>query len=177
MIPGHAIEAGWMLLTEAKLQNMSDLQKTAIDHFIMAPLSAGWDSKHGGIFYFLDVDGHDPIQLEWSMKLWWVHCETLISLLMAYQTTGDNTIWERFCKVLDYTLKHFPDPQYGEWYGYLTREGNINQKFKGGPFKGKFSQKLSILDYDNTINRMLPCSSLPSHVLSYVGTFTKTKYS
>ena len=106
MIPGHAIEAGWMLLTEAKLQNLPDLQKTAIDHFIMAPLGAGWDSKYGGIFYFLDVDGYDPIQLEWSMKLWWVHCETLISLLMAYQTTGDDTIWERFCEVLDYTLKH-----------------------------------------------------------------------
>lgn len=105
MTPGHAIEAGWMLLMEAKLQNLPELQKTAIDHFIIGPLDAGWDKKFGGIFYFLDVDGHDPIQLEWSMKLWWVHCETLISLLMAYQTTGDDIMWERFCEVLDYTLK------------------------------------------------------------------------
>lgn len=106
MTPGHAIEAGWMLLIEAKIQNLPDLQKTAIDHFIMAPLDKGWDKKFGGIFYFLDADGHDPIQLEWSMKLWWVHNETLISLLMAYHTTGDKNTWGRFCEVLEYTLKH-----------------------------------------------------------------------
>ena len=106
MNPGHAIEAGWMLLKEAKLQDLPDLQKTAIDHFIMGPLDAGWDKKFGGIFYFLDADGHDPIQLEWSMKLWWVHCETLISLLMAYQTTRDGALWGKLCEVLDYTLKH-----------------------------------------------------------------------
>ena len=106
MNPGHAIEAGWMLLIEARQQNLPDLQKTAINHFIMTPLDAGWDKKFGGIFYFLDADGHDPIQLEWSMKLWWVHSEAMISLLMAYQLTGDEMIWGRFCEVLDYTLKH-----------------------------------------------------------------------
>jgi len=30
----------------------------------------------------------------------------------------------------------FPDPEHGEWYGYLTREGKKNQTFKGGPYKG-----------------------------------------
>jgi len=106
MTPGHAIEAGWMLLTEAHQQDIPDLKKTAIEDFIMSPLDTGWDKENGGIFYFLDVDGHDPTQLEWSMKLWWVHNETLISLLMAYQVTRDDAIWKRFCVVLDYTLKH-----------------------------------------------------------------------
>ena len=106
MTPGHAIEAGWMLLIEAQQQDLPDLKKTAIEDFIMSPLDTGWDKEYGGIFYFLDVDGHDPTQLEWSMKLWWVHNETLISLLMAYQVTRDDAIWKRFCVVLDYTLKH-----------------------------------------------------------------------
>ena len=106
MTPGHAIEAGWMLLTEAQQQDLPDLKKIAIEDFIMTPLNAGWDKEHGGIFYFLDVDGHDPTQLEWNMKLWWVHNETLISLLMVYQVTRDDAIWKRFCEVLDYTLKH-----------------------------------------------------------------------
>lgn len=31
----------------------------------------------------------------------------------------------------------FPDPKSGEWFGYLTQEGNVALDFKGGPFKGK----------------------------------------
>lgn len=32
----------------------------------------------------------------------------------------------------------FSDHTHGEWFGYLTREGTINQSFKGGPYKGCF---------------------------------------
>ena len=37
-----------------------------------------------------------------------------------------------------WTLDRFPDPQHGEWFGYLTREGKVSQRFKGGPYKGCF---------------------------------------
>lgn len=30
----------------------------------------------------------------------------------------------------------FVDETFGEWYGYLNRDGSINMDFKGGPFKG-----------------------------------------
>ena len=137
MIPGHAIEAGWMLLTEANLQNLPDLQNTAINDFIIAPLDVGWDKEFGGIFYFLDSKGHDPIQLEWSMKLWWVHCEALISLLMAYQTTGGDTLWRRFCEVLDYTLKHV------SWQ-ILVIAIPYSRKFSKGLIFGNFNYFLKI---------------------------------
>ncbi|XP_073655075.1 N-acylglucosamine 2-epimerase isoform X3 [Tursiops truncatus] len=32
----------------------------------------------------------------------------------------------------------FRDPEYGEWFGYLNREGKIALTIKGGPFKGCF---------------------------------------
>ena len=194
MNPGHAIEAGWMLLKESKLQNLPDLQKTAINHFIMGPLDAGWDKKFGGIFYFLDVDGHDPIQLEWSMKLWWVHCETLISLLMAYQTTGDNAIWGKLCEVLDYTLKHvrvsflayLHCEEHFSFQIHSVESGMVTLLEKATSTRGSKEDHLKVgSDQWSTswimeilyINRMLPRSSLSSDVLSHVRTFAKTKYS
>ncbi len=43
-------------------------------------------------------------QLEWSMKLWWVHCEALLAFLMAYQATGKEEHWKTFIEICHYTL-------------------------------------------------------------------------
>ena len=38
--------------------------------FVDKMFSAAWDPNHGGIFSFLDVDGLNPTELTWNMKLW-----------------------------------------------------------------------------------------------------------
>ncbi|XP_058498171.1 N-acylglucosamine 2-epimerase [Solea solea] len=136
--PGHALEAGWFLLQYSAEWGDEELQKTAIDKFVELPYRCGWDKEHGGLFYFLDVDGHCPTQLEWNMKLWWPHCEALIAFLMAYSQTKKPELLDRFSQVYKYTFSHFPDAQSGEWFGYLTQDGKVALDFKGGPFKGFF---------------------------------------
>ncbi|KAG7477515.1 hypothetical protein MATL_G00070460 [Megalops atlanticus] len=136
--PGHALEAGWFLFQYAVRVGDQELQRTAMDKFMEVPFHKGWDQQHGGLFYFLDVDGHCPTQLEWSMKLWWPHCEALIAFLMAYRHTREPRLLERFTQVYDYTFSHFPDADHGEWFGYLTQQGSVALDFKGGPFKGFF---------------------------------------
>ncbi|XP_037540488.1 N-acylglucosamine 2-epimerase [Nematolebias whitei] len=136
--PGHALEAGWFLLQLAAETGNTDIQKTAVEKFVELPYDSGWDEEHGGLFYFLDVDGRCPTQLEWSMKLWWPHCEALVAVLLAYSQTQKPELLRRFFQVYDYTFSHFPDPTSGEWFGYLTREGKVALDFKGGPFKGFF---------------------------------------
>ena len=84
------------------------------------PLEYGWDKEYEGIFYFMDRLGHPVQQLEWDQKLWWVHIETLITLLKGYQMTGsENLKW--FDIVHRYTWEHFKDDKFGEWFGYLNR--------------------------------------------------------
>ena len=34
---------------------------------------------------------------------------------------------------------------HGEWYGYLTRDWQLNQTFKGGPYKGCFHVPRALL--------------------------------
>lgn len=135
--PGHAIEAGWFLLTIARRTGDRSLVPMALQ-LMEWSFDYGWDPEDGGIFYFLDREGYSPLQLEWSMKLWWPHCETLVAFLMAYAETGDPKWFALFEKVADWTWAHFPDPRFGEWYGYLDRHGRVNQRFKGGPYKGCF---------------------------------------
>ena len=101
-------------------------------------LEYGWDKQYGGIFYFLDVKGKPPQQLEWDQKLWWVHMETIISLLKGYHLTGDKRCWEWFEKVHAYTWENFADKKNGEWFGYLNRRGEVLLHAKGGKWKGCF---------------------------------------
>jgi len=77
-------------------------------------------------------------QLEWDQKLWWVHIETLIALIKGYYYTGDPACLKWFEKVHEYTWSHFPDPEYGEWFGYLSRRGEVLLPLKGGKWKGCF---------------------------------------
>lgn len=74
----------------------AQLKQVAIEQFIERPYSYGLDPLHGGLFYFLDIGGYPPMQLEWPMKLWWVHCEAMLAFLKAYQATKLNKYWVMF---------------------------------------------------------------------------------
>lgn len=135
--PGHAIEAMWFIMDLGKRLDRPELITKAKD-VTLTMLEYGWDKEYGGIFYFMDRLGHPTQQLEWDQKLWWVHIETLISLLKGYQLTGDTKCLEWFETVHNYVWKHFRDPQYDEWFGYLNRQGEVLLSLKGGKWKGCF---------------------------------------
>ena len=40
--------------------------------------------------------------------------------------------------VHDWSFCHFSEPAYGEWYGYLHRDGTVSQPAKGHLYKGPF---------------------------------------
>jgi N-acylglucosamine 2-epimerase len=135
--PGHAIEAMWFIMNLAERGNNSSLLAKAVDTTIKV-LEYGWDEKYEGIFYFLDIKGNPPQQLEWDQKLWWVHIETLVALVKGYYYTGNPKCAEWFDRVHRYTWSHFPDPEFGEWFGYLNRQGEVLLPLKGGKWKGCF---------------------------------------
>ena len=135
--PGHGIEATWFIMDIARRAGDRATIEKAAD-VALSLMEFGWDKKHGGIFYFLDAGGHPPQQLEWDQKLWWVHVEALIAAAMAYQLTGRKDCWKWYRKLHDYTWARYPDPKYGEWFGYLNRQGEVLLNLKGGKWKGCF---------------------------------------
>ncbi|MEM6450824.1 MAG: AGE family epimerase/isomerase [Cyanobacteria bacterium P01_D01_bin.105] len=135
--PGHGIEAMWFMMAIAERQHNLDLINQATD-VILSILNYAWDMQYGGLYYFMDAEGHPPHQLEWDQKLWWVHLETLVALVMAYRLTGRAECWEWYEKVHEYAWSHFSDDESGEWFGYLNRRGEVLLPLKGGKWKGCF---------------------------------------
>lgn len=136
--PGHDIECAWFLLEEAQSRGDQELAEFAAKMFDDA-FALGWDKEYGGITYFRDILGKPVEAYEHDMKLWWPHNETVIGSLMLYRVTGDEKYRQIFERVCEYAFSHFSDPEFGEWFGYLRRDGKPTEPpCKGHTYKGPF---------------------------------------
>ncbi len=153
--PGHDIEGVWFLLEHAKRTGDKELVEKAAQIFDWA-IEAGWDTEYGGLLYFTDCLKKPPEAYEHDMKLWWPHNEIMISSLMLYRDTGREKYLDWFDKTLEYCKAHFADPEYGEWYGYLRRDGLPTQpSTKGSTFKGPFHLPRALIMCDAMLGQLL----------------------
>ena len=159
--PGHSIELAWFLLHalehlggEVDRARVRDTALKAIE----GTLEFGWDSKYGGLFHFMDILGKPTLVLEYFMKVWWPHTEALYALVLASIETGDRTFLRWLRRVREYTWRHFPDPKYGEWFGYLDRQGNVTHTSKGTSYKGFFHVPRFLMMSAQRIERQRPCA-------------------
>jgi len=142
--PGHAIETAWFIMREGLYRNDKEMTKKAVD-ILDCSLEIGWDKEFGGLLYFVDIENRPPEQLEWDMKLWWPHTEALYAALLAHSITGAEKYEKWFDKLHDYSFTHFADPEFGEWYGYLHRDGTVSNTLKGSMWKGPFHLPRALL--------------------------------
>lgn len=136
--PGHCIETAWFILEEAKYRNwdkeLVEIGTTILDW----SWKWGWDDAYGGISNFRDCKNLPAQDYSHDMKFWWPQTEAIIATLYAYKATGNQKYLEMHREISEYTYKHFPDNEYGEWYGYLHFDGSVSQHAKGNLFKGPF---------------------------------------
>ena len=135
--PGHGLESMWFVLQYAERINDRELIRQACD-YIDELFHFGTDPVYGGIFYFMDALGKPHLELQHDMKLWWPHNEAIIAALFAYKLSGEERFLEHFRTVDQWAWSHFPDPEYGEWFGYLDRQGKPSILLKGGKWKTFF---------------------------------------
>ena len=156
--PGHGIECMWFVMSVAERMGDSALVARAADA-LEDQLAFGWDEQFGGLYYFLDARGKPPQQLEWDQKLWWVHVEALIACLMGWRLTGRPSLARWYERVHQYAWARFPDPDYGEWFGYLNRPGEVLLPLKGGKWKGCFHVPRALLLCMRELERLAaaPC--------------------
>lgn len=135
--PGHAIEGAWFILREGQWRADPALIQLGAQMLDWS-WTRGWDTEHGGILYFVDVHGK-PTQEYWhDMKFWWPQNETIIATLLAYCLTKDKKYATWHQQIHDWAYAHFPDPEHGEWFGYLHRDGSLSSTLKGNHWKGPF---------------------------------------
>eukprot|EP00940_MAST-03C_sp_MAST-3C-sp2_P000910 g910.t1 len=153
--PGHSIEVSWFLLRLCeRVGSDGDLTARVRDVALRAlegALELGWDdARGGGILYMLDIMGL-PMQdmtVTKDHKLWWPLCEALYATAFAFRTTKDLK-WLRWLeRVDDYIYAHLCDaaPEGGGgWFGYLTPNGKVFNRAKGGNYKGFFHVPRALL--------------------------------
>lgn len=135
--PGHALESTWMMLEIAADEHNQAAINTCVD-IILATLNSGWDEKYGGIVYFRNIDGSPCHNIEADCKLWWPHGEALYATLLGWHLTQQPELAAWHAKIHSYTFSHFRDEVYGEWFGYLNRDGSPIWTAKANGWKGFF---------------------------------------
>ena len=135
--PGHCMETGWFILDLGKRRHSEELRKMGLQIIDWA-WNWGWDDPDGGMINFRDCKGFPNQDYSQDMKFWWPQCETILASLYAYQASGDEKYLDMHRKAREYAFQVFPDKEYGEWYGYLHRDGTVAQPAKGNLFKGPF---------------------------------------
>ncbi len=143
--PGHAIETAWFTMHQGLQRKDSDVVRRAAD-IVEFSMEKCWDPEFGGMISLLTSDGSEPEPPDWFKtvgldkyaKVWWVHTEGIYATLCAYALTGKESFADWFRKVHDFSFGHFPDTEYGEWFGALKRDGTPIGTDKGDAWKGVF---------------------------------------
>jgi hypothetical protein len=153
--PGHCIETSWFLLEEAKYRgndkHITDMALRILDW----SWEWGWDDEFGGIINFRDCRHFPPQDYSQDMKFWWPQTEAIIASLYAYEMTGDTKYLEMHRLANEWAYEHLPDDTFGEWFGYLHRDGTVAQTAKGNIFKGPFHIPRMLVKSQLLINDIL----------------------
>lgn len=136
--PGHVIEAGWFILDEVRRRGGDSHLLGEATAMIDWAFDLGWDEEFGGLLYYRDVSGGPSAEYWHDMKFWWQHNETIIAALLAWHLTREDRYLALHRKVHEWSYRHFPDPEYGEWFGYARRDGAVSTPLKGSIWKGPF---------------------------------------
>ena len=136
--PGHCIETSWFLMESAGFFDNPDKVKALALQIFDWDFEWGWDKEYGGIINFRDCRNFPPQDYSQDMKFWWPQCETIIASLYAYKISGDERYLRIHREANEWAFSHFEDREFGEWYGYLHRDGTVAQPAKGNIFKGPF---------------------------------------
>ncbi len=136
--PGHIMEVGWFILDESLKRGGDDELTGLACEIIDWSWKLGWDEEYGGIIYYRDAEGLPCTEYSHDMKFWWPQCEAIVANLLGFVVTGREVYAERHRKIHEWTYERYPDPEYGEWYGYLHRDGRLSTRLKGNIWKGPF---------------------------------------
>ena len=80
----------------------------------------------------------------------------MIASLMFYKKTGEQKYLVKFAGARHYCINRFYGDRFGDWYGYLRRDGLPTQPAsKGSIFKGPFHVPRCLMAVDMMINDII----------------------
>jgi len=138
VLPGHAIESMWFQIHIAREAEDAATIARAVEA-MRTHLEIGWDAEYGGLFLAVDPEGR--INAHWNYadsKLWWPHTEALYATLLAHEHGGAPWCLEWHERIRDYSYRHYPVAEHGEWTQKLDRQGRPITEVVALPVKDPF---------------------------------------
>jgi cellobiose epimerase len=126
---GHSLESAWFLLRAARLLGREEFRRAALTIIDRVVLDS-FDRKYGGVV---------PLALD-GERTWWVQCEGVTALALAWKDTGEARYREAFEAALAFTMQAFPDRNTGGWYASVSRAGRNGQGNKAGEWKAGYHE-------------------------------------
>lgn len=173
-VPGHAIEAIWMVLAAGELLGSDDHRAAALDS-VPALCALAWDPEHEGLLRYTDAAGPvrpagepepvpylDGVLATWDTKLWWVHSEACATTAIAYRRYASDAAGPWFERLWDYTLRTFPGGDQGqEWIQIRDRQGNPQDAVVALPVKDPFHVTRNLLQLLELAAEVDPAGAAP----------------
>src|ERR1019366_9547301 len=123
----------------------------------------GWDRDPqfgGGILLAVDALGGSEVGWKFpDLKLWWPHTEALYGLLLAYEESREPWCLEWYDAVHDYSFRHYPVSQWGEWRQKLKRDATEMLETVALPVKDPFHLPRALYYCVGTLDRILTAPS------------------
>jgi len=145
VIPAHAIESMWFMERIYSYHGNGERIRLALEA-IKWHVELGWDDQYGGLYLAVHLEGGRPAWHRPDSKVWWTVTETLYALLRAYEVSRALWCLDWYRKVHEYAFRVFPNPERGDWYQNLDREGRrIPVVVRDLPVKDPFHLPRSLL--------------------------------
>jgi cellobiose epimerase len=129
---GHDIEGSWLLYEAAEVTGDMELIKkagaTALT-MVNQTIQEALDSD-GGLMY----EGSAGV-ITIGNKDWWPQTETIVGCINAWQLSGEERYLDVALKVWNFIDAKLIDKVHGEWHWGVTREGQLFNEDKAGPWK------------------------------------------
>jgi mannose/cellobiose epimerase-like protein (N-acyl-D-glucosamine 2-epimerase family) len=120
--PGHFTEWAKLLLQlEARgkvLERDLDWLLPTAERLFRVAVEKGWDGENGGLCYSLAPD----LTVCDHHKYFWVQAESAAAAAMLAQRTGEQSYWDWYQRLWEYSWTHFIDHEHGAWFRILNRQ-------------------------------------------------------
>lgn len=113
---GHQTEWTKLLLILDRYRPEAWRLERAKELFDLA-MKFGWDEKNGGLIYGYDLQGN-PYDQD---KYFWVQAESIAAAALLAERTNDESYWDWYDRIWDYSFYYFVDHVYGGWYRILSQ--------------------------------------------------------
>lgn len=144
---GHSFESLWFAMEWGNKYNQSYVRRAEV--ILDWIIERGFDKEYGGFVQNVDVYNSCPEEdfkssiyinhkINWDDKIWWVQAEALLALAHSALLNENECHYKHFIDLYEYIEIYFRDKEYGEWFSFCKRDGEIISDNKGFELKGPY---------------------------------------